>query len=73
MFRRQMLSEIPLVSDGRGWAVIMELILRASRGSYRLVSVPTEVRPRLSGQSKVNNLRNIVSNLTQLWELRSKL
>jgi glycosyltransferase involved in cell wall biosynthesis len=73
LFRRKLLDEIPLVSEGRGWAVVMELILRASRGPYRLVSVPTELRPRLSGQSKVNNVRGIVANLKQLWTLSRKL
>jgi len=73
LFRRKLLSELPLVSHGRGWAVVMELILRASRGPYRLISVPTEVRPRLSGDSKVNNVRTIVANLKQLWELSRQL
>ena len=73
LFRRKLLDEIPLGSEGRGWAVVMELILRASRGPYRLVSVPTELRPRLSGQSKVNNVRGIVANLKQLWTLSRKL
>lgn len=73
LFRRKLLAELPLVSEGRGWAVVMELILRASRGPYRLVSVPTEVRPRLSGDSKVNNVRTIAANLKQLWQLSQKL
>jgi glycosyltransferase involved in cell wall biosynthesis len=73
MFRRKLLSELPLVSEGRGWAVVMELILRASRGPYRLLSVPTEVRPRLSGASKVSDVKNIAANLKQLWELSRKL
>jgi hypothetical protein len=47
--------------------------LRASRGRYRLVSVPTELRPRLSGESKVNNVRSIAANLKQLWQLSRKL
>jgi glycosyltransferase involved in cell wall biosynthesis len=73
LFRRQLLAEIPLSSEGRGWAIVMELIIRASRGPYRLVSLPTAVRPRLSGESKVNNLRSIVANLRQLWQLSNRL
>lgn len=73
LLRRTLLDELPLISQGRGWAVVMELILRASRGPYRLVSAPTQLRPRLSGQSKVNNVRSIVANLKQLWELSQKL
>jgi hypothetical protein len=73
MFKRSLLTQIPLISEGRGWAVVMELILRASRGPYRLLSVPTEVRPRLSGSSKVSNVKNIVANLRQLYTLSRKL
>jgi glycosyltransferase involved in cell wall biosynthesis len=73
LFRRRLLDEIPLTSEGRGWAVVMELLIRASRGPYRLVSLPTQVRPRLSGESKVNNVRGIVANLKQLWQLANRL
>jgi glycosyltransferase involved in cell wall biosynthesis len=73
LFQRRMLAELPLSSEGRGWAIVMELIIRASRGPYRLVSIPTEVRPRLSGESKVNNVRTIAANLKQLWELSNRL
>ena len=70
MARRAMLVGIPLRSMGRGWAVLMEFIIRADRAGWRIESVPTEVRPRASGQSKVNNLRTIASNLAQVVALR---
>ena len=70
MIRRRLLDEIPLHSDGRGWAIVMELILRAARGRYRLVSVATESRPRQAGESKVMNARTIKANLEQLFALR---
>lgn len=73
MIRRSILSEIPLSSSGRGWAVVMELLIRASRNGYRIVSVPTTYRPRLSGTSKVNNLRTMWANLKQLVELRLRM
>lgn len=73
MIRRALLDELPLRSQGRGWAVVMELILRADRAGYRLVSLPTQVRPRMSGQSKVNNVRTIAANLRQLLALRRLL
>jgi dolichol-phosphate mannosyltransferase len=73
MFRTTMLEEIPLVSTGRGWAIIMELVLRAARGDYRLRSVPTTLRPRRSGESKVQNTRTIVANMKQLLALRKKI
>lgn len=70
MFRRSLLDALPLKSSGRGWAVLIELILRASRGGFRQVSVPTGVRPRMSGTSKVNNLRTVGANLRQVFLLR---
>lgn len=73
MFRRTLLDELELKSTGRGWAVVMELIIRASRGGYRIASVPTEMRPRLSGKSKVNNLATIWANLKQVIALRRYL
>ncbi len=69
MIRRAILAQVPLVSQGRGWAVVMELILRVYRGPYRVVSVANELRPRLSGESKVNNLRTIRANVEQMLAL----
>lgn len=73
MFRRTLLDELELKSTGRGWAVLMELIIRASRGGYRLISVPTEMRPRMSGKSKVNNVRTVWANFKQMLALRRYL
>ena len=74
MVRRQLLDEIPLESTGRGWAIVMELIVKASRGGYRIRSHPTTAyRPRQHGTSKVNNLRTIWSNLTQVLELWNRM
>lgn len=70
MFRRAILAELRLRSTGRGWAIVMELILRAARGGKRIASEPTPFRPRRSGQSKVNNLRTITANVRQLLALR---
>lgn len=72
MFRRSLVDTIPLVSQGRGWIVQMELILRFKRKGYRIVNEPTGIRARISGRSKVNNLKCILSNLWQLLELRVK-
>ncbi len=66
MFRRNLLHDLELKSTGRGWAVLMELIIRASRGSYTLISVPTEMRSRMSGVSKVKNISTIWANLRQM-------
>lgn len=73
MFRRALLEQFELQSSGRGWAVLMELIIRTCQGGHRVISVPTTMRPRLSGRSKVNNLRTIWANLRQVIELRCQL
>jgi dolichol-phosphate mannosyltransferase len=70
MIRRDVLLQIPLTSQGRGWAVLMELILRVSRGGYRVVVRPTPYRPRATGRSKVTNARSALANLRQLLALR---
>jgi glycosyltransferase involved in cell wall biosynthesis len=73
MFRRALLDGMVLASRGRGWTVLMELILRAERQGARIKNLPITLRPRASGRSKVNNLRNIVSNLQQVLALRLHL
>jgi len=71
MFQRQILQTIPLISSGRGWAVIMELILKTSRAGFKTISIPTgELRPRRYGKSKVNNFRTILANLKEAITLK---
>lgn len=74
MFRKVLLDEIELRSGGgRSWTVLMELIIKASRNGYRIVSVPIEMRKRISGKSKVNNVSTILANLRQAIVLRKDL
>ena len=70
LIRRSILAEVDLKSQGRGWGIVMELIIRASRGPFRIISVPTEIRPRMSGRSKVRNLTTILTNFKQAIALR---
>jgi glycosyltransferase involved in cell wall biosynthesis len=70
MFRRELLDRIPLVSSGRSWVVLMEFILRAVRSGAAHESVPTAVRARAHGTSKVNNWRTIRATLAQMLVLR---
>lgn len=70
MFRRTTLEELGVKPGGRGWGVLMEIIVRAKRHNLKIMSVPTSLRPRTSGRSKVNNLRSIWANIHQavaLW------
>ena len=73
MFRRSLLARHTLHSQGRGWAVLLEFIIRCSRDGCRIINVATDVRPRTHGASKVNNLRTIRSNLEQVVALRKTL
>jgi dolichol-phosphate mannosyltransferase len=73
MVRRSLLPGLALATTGRGWGVVMEMVLKLFRAGHRVVSVPTELRPRRSGRSKVNNLRTIWINLRQALELRRTL
>lgn len=73
MVRREILDTLPLHSKGRGWGIVMELILRARNKGLRVISLPIAVRPRLSGESKVHNFRTIWSNIKQVLKLRYSL
>jgi glycosyltransferase involved in cell wall biosynthesis len=73
LFRRELLSRVELVSRGRDWVVLMEFILRVARSGARVTSVPTDVRPRVHGASKVNNWRTIRSTMVQMLALRRAL
>jgi glycosyltransferase involved in cell wall biosynthesis len=73
MFHKSLLDITPLASAGRGWGVVMEFIIRVSRGDAVVVSRPTVIRPRAVGVSKVNNTRTVLANLRQLFALRSVL
>jgi glycosyltransferase involved in cell wall biosynthesis len=70
MMRTALLDEIELCSGGRGWGIVMELVLKTTRGGYRTVSAPTEIRPRTTGHSKVRNFRTIWANFRQLLTIR---
>jgi len=73
MFRRPLIDTIPLTCKGRGWMIQMELILRLQKKGCRIVGEPTGLRARMSGASKVMNLKSILSNLGQVFVLRWRL
>jgi dolichol-phosphate mannosyltransferase len=73
MFKRGALESLRVHVGGRGWQMLMDLIVRARRAGYRVVSVPNELRPRMAGTSKVTNLRHVWANLKQAMLLRWRL
>lgn len=73
LFRRRLLAGMPLRSEGRGWTILMEFLLRARRRGATYVNRTTALRPRTAGRSKVNNLRTITANARQMLTLRALL
>ncbi|MSP63134.1 MAG: glycosyltransferase family 2 protein [Myxococcales bacterium] len=73
VFRRALLDGMELRSTGRGWGIVMEFILRVVRAGHLVHSEPMALRARMSGTSKVNNLRTIWANAKQLLLIRLRL
>jgi glycosyltransferase involved in cell wall biosynthesis len=73
MVRTSVLRDITLKSEGRGWTLVWELVLRAQRQGYRITGVPVFIKPRTHGTSKVTNVKNVFANLKQLAQLRKLL
>ena len=73
MLRTEMLKKISLVSSGRGWTVIIEFIIKASRQNFKIKSIPTDLSKRVSGKSKVINTKTVTSNFLQILKLRIQL
>ena len=69
MFRRYILDTTPLVSSGRAWTIAWELVLRCKRAGCRIVEMPNTILPRMSGVSKVTNLRTILANVKEMLKL----
>ena len=70
LIKTGLLHQMPLFSQGRGWAIVMEMIIRADRAGCRWSNAPTRLSPRQSGKSKVNNLRVAATLFFQLLQLR---
>ena len=68
MFRRSLLDSVKLCAPrgSRGWAVVMELIIKTQKAGYRIESRETGYLPRVSGRSHVNNLSSAWVNFTQM-------
>jgi dolichol-phosphate mannosyltransferase len=60
-YRRTVLENIPFDSDG--FVAVTELLMKALLSGYTAVEVPTVLRRRITGVSKMNVYRNVVSHL----------
>jgi glycosyltransferase involved in cell wall biosynthesis len=73
LVRCDRLRALELRSEGRGWGIVLEMLVRARNAGWRMESRPTPIRPRTVGTSKVQNLRTVWSNLRQVVALRVHL
>ena len=53
-----------------GAMVSTELLLRAKRAGYRIVTVPVHHLPRLAGTPTGNNWRVVLGAFADLWRMR---
>ena len=73
LFRRALIDELNLVSDRSAGSIGFEIAVKMRRLGKRVASTEIECAPRLSGQSKVANARNIAQSLGELWRIRQSL
>jgi glycosyltransferase involved in cell wall biosynthesis len=71
MFRRQVFQSVYLVATS-GFANT-EFSMKVARQGYRTATVPIKSAPRLSGQSKVSNLKTILITLRDILRVRMSL
>ncbi len=71
VIRRETLQAMPLRSETG--VVNFEIVIRASRSGCVIASGSTTTRPRLSGVSKVTNLRTMLKLIWELFKLRGTL
>ena len=73
LFRRALLDELELVAARSAGAIGFEIAVKARRLGKRITSTEIACAPRLSGRSKVANLRNVAQSLAELWRIRRSL
>jgi len=60
-YRRGVLENVPFESDG--FVSVTELLIKALLSGYTAVEVPTVLRRRVAGVSKMNVYRNVISHV----------
>jgi hypothetical protein len=73
LFRRALLEELDLVAAQSAGAIGFEIAVKARRLGKVIGSTEIECAPRLSGQSKVANARNVAQSFAELWRIRRSL
>jgi glycosyltransferase involved in cell wall biosynthesis len=70
LFRRALIDELNLVCNRSAGSIGLEIAAKARSLGKRIGSTEIECLPRLSGRSKVADLRNIVSYMGEIWLIR---
>jgi dolichol-phosphate mannosyltransferase len=73
LFRRALLDLFPLVARTSAGSIGFEIGVKTRRAGRAVGTTEIECRPRLSGRSKVANLRNVAATLGELWRIRRSL
>jgi len=73
LFRRAILDELDLVAAQSAGAIGFEIAVKARRLGKRIGTTEIECAPRLSGESKVANARNVAQSFAELWRIRRSL
>lgn len=71
LFRRDILSEIELVSTRSAGIVAFELAAKVQRMGGRIATTQIDCLPRRSGRSKVADARNVATFVAELWRIRA--
>jgi glycosyltransferase involved in cell wall biosynthesis len=73
LFKRALLDELDLVCNTSAGSIGLEIAAKTKALGHPLGSVEIECAPRLSGSSKVANLRNITSYLGEIWRIHRSM
>jgi glycosyltransferase involved in cell wall biosynthesis len=73
LFRRSLLRELDLVAQTSAGAIGLEIAAKARASGKRIATCEIECLPRLSGRSKVANVRNIAEYLREIWRIRTSM
>ena len=73
LMRRSMLDELSLVSRTSAGSIGFEIGAKARALGRRIGTTEIACAPRLSGQSKVANARNVTAYLGELWRIRASM
>lgn len=73
LFRRDLLDRMTLVAQKSAGSIGFEIAAKARATGGRLTSIDVACAPRLSGASKVANMRNITEYLREIAEIRRSM